>query len=137
MGDVNALEILTASPVVDGHNDLPWALRELGDPEPDLAAGEPRLHTDLPRLRAGRVGGQFWSVYVPCAFPPDDAVAAVFEQVARVRRLAERYPDDLQLAVTADEVAAASRAGRVASLMGAEGGHCTCSASCGAAASAT
>jgi membrane dipeptidase len=124
---VNALEILTAGPVVDGHNDLPWALRELGDPEPDLAAGEPRLHTDLPRLRAGRVGGQFWSVYVPCSFPPDEAVTAVFEQIARVHRLVERYPEDLQLAVTAEEVAAALGAGRVASLMGAEGGHCIAS----------
>jgi len=124
---VTALDMLTACPVVDGHNDLPWALRELGEPEPDLAAGEPRLHTDLPRLRAGRVGAQFWSVYVPCSFAPDEAVTAVFEQIARVRRLVARYPDDLQLAVSADDVAAALRAGRVASLMGAEGGHCIAS----------
>ena len=124
---MNALDVLAAGPVVDGHNDLPWALRELGDPEPDLAAGEPRLHTDLPRLRAGRVGGQFWSVYVPCSYTPDEAATAVFEQVALVRRLVRRYPDDLQFAVTADDVVAAQRAGRIASLMGAEGGHCIAS----------
>ena len=124
---MNALDILADHPVVDGHNDLPWALREFGGPAPDLAAGEPRLHTDLPRLRAGRVGGQFWSVYVPCSFPPAEAASAVFEQIARVRRLVERHPDDLQLAVTADDVDAAQRAGRVASLMGAEGGHCIAS----------
>ena len=117
-----ALDLLAAAPLVDGHNDLPWALRTLGRPV-DLAAGVPELHTDLPRLRAGRVGAQFWSVYVPCSFTGPAAVATVLEQVALVRELAERYPDDLQLATTVAEVEAALAAGRVASLMGAEGGH--------------
>ena len=117
-----ALDLLAAAPLVDGHNDLPWALRTLGRPV-DLAAGVPELHTDLPRLRAGRVGAQFWSVYVPCSWSGPAAVATVLEQVALVRELAERYPEDLRLATTAVEVEAALAAGRVASLMGAEGGH--------------
>ncbi|WP_300016522.1 dipeptidase [Pseudonocardia sp.] len=106
--------------LVDGHNDLPWALREQG--EVDVAAPQPHLHTDLPRLRAGRVGAQFWSVYVPCSYTGAAAVTAVLEQVDLVHRLVARYPDDLTLAVTADDVDAAG--GRIASLLGAEGGHC-------------
>ena len=125
---MTAADLLARTPLVDGHNDLPWALRELAEsdparPEPDLAAGEPRLHTDLPRLRAGAVGAQFWSVYVPGSFTGDSAVTAVFEQIDRVHRLAARYPGDLALADTADEAEAAFGSGRVASLMGAEGGH--------------
>ncbi len=117
-----ALALLADTPLVDGHNDLPWALRTLGR-EVDLAVGVPALHTDLPRLRAGRVGAQFWSVYVPCSFTGAAAVEAVLEQVALVRHLTERHPDDLRLATTAAEAEAAFAAGRVASLMGAEGGH--------------
>ncbi|HYH32202.1 MAG TPA: dipeptidase [Pseudonocardia sp.] len=122
--------LLTATPLVDGHNDLPWALRLASGPDPadavagaDLAAGVPALHTDLPRLRAGRVGVQFWSVYVPCSFTGADAVTAVLEQVELVHRLTERYPADLALAPTADAAEAAFAGGRVASLLGAEGGH--------------
>ncbi|OLM32022.1 putative dipeptidase [Pseudonocardia sp. Ae717_Ps2] len=114
--------------VLDGHNDLPWALRELsgGDPaaEPDVAASDRRLHTDLPRLRAGRVGAQFWSVYVPGELGHDEAVTAVLDQVDRVRRLLAAHPDALAFADTADDVDAVVGSGRVASLMGAEGGHC-------------
>ena len=117
-----ALDLLAASPLVDGHNDLPWALRELGR-DADLATGVPGLHTDLPRLRAGRVGAQFWSVYVPCSFTGPAAVSTVLEQVDRVRALVERYPDALRLAGSADEAEAAFASGRIASLMGAEGGH--------------
>jgi membrane dipeptidase len=117
--------LLTATPLVDGHNDLPWALRCCaGDvADADLAGGMPALHTDLPRLRAGRVGMQFWSVYVPCSFTGSDAVAAVLEQVDLVHRLTEGHPADLGLATTADAAEAAFAAGRVASLLGAEGGH--------------
>lgn len=114
--------------VLDGHNDLPWALRELsgGDParEPDVAAGDPRLHTDLPRLRAGGVGAQFWSVFVPGELGHDEAVTAVLDQVDRVRRLLTAHPEALAFADTADDVDAVVGSGRVASLMGAEGGHC-------------
>ena len=112
--------------MIDGHNDLPWAMRVLAAYDldaVDLAQGEPRLHTDLPRLVAGGVGAQFWSVFVPCDFAPGDAVAATLEQIDFVNRLVERYPDVLALAETADEVEAAVASGRVASLMGMEGGH--------------
>jgi membrane dipeptidase len=121
-----AQALLAATPLVDGHNDLPWALRLAGGPDPaaaDLAGGLPALQTDLPRLRAGRVGVQFWSVYVPCSFTGADAVTAVLEQVELVHRLAERHPADLGLATTADAAETAFAAGRVASLLGAEGGH--------------
>jgi membrane dipeptidase len=110
--------------VIDGHNDLPWKLRrrpdgiDLGTDQ--SAAG---LHTDLPRLRSGGVGAQFWSVYVPCSFEGGAAVTATLEQIDIVRRLVERYPDDLALATSADEVERAVAGGRIASLMGVEGGH--------------
>jgi len=109
--------------LIDGHNDLPWALRTLDGPEPDLAVGAPGLHTDLPRLRAGGVGAQFWSVFVPCSYTGDAAVAAVVEQVERVHALADRYPADLRVVTTADEVEAAYADGWIGSLLGAEGGH--------------
>ncbi len=118
-----AAALLAAAPLVDGHNDLPWALRERGLDGADLAAGVPELHTDLPRLRAGRVGGQFWSVYVPSTLSGPEAVTAVHKQVDLVHRLAARYPD-LVLADTADDVCAAVASGRIGSLLGAEGGHC-------------
>ena len=111
--------------VVDGHNDLPWALRQSGyDLDVvDVAQAQPQLHTDLPRLRAGGVGGQFWSVYVPCSFRGAAAVTATLEQVDAVHLLVERYPDDLVLVTDADGLDAALASGRVASLLGAEGGH--------------
>ncbi len=124
---VRARELLAAHPVVDGHNDLPWALREqvrydLG--KRDIATDQSAdLHTDLPRLREGGVGAQFWSVYVRSDLAGDDAVSATLEQIDVVRRLAERYPADLRLAFTADDMEAARAEGRIASLMGAEGGH--------------
>ena len=111
--------------VVDGHNDLPWALRQTGyDLDAvDVSSPQPQLQTDLPRLRAGGVGGQFWSVYVPCSFRGAAAVTATLEQVDAVHLLVERYPDDLVLVTDADGLDAALTSGRVASLLGAEGGH--------------
>ena len=111
--------------VVDGHNDLPWALRESGyDLDAvDVARAQPQLHTDLPRLRAGGVGGQFWSVYVPCSFRGAAAVTATLEQVDAVHLLVARYPDDLVLVTDAAGLDDALASGRVASLLGAEGGH--------------
>ncbi len=124
-----ARDLLAATPLVDGHNDLPWALRMLGGPDPaaavartDVAASVPALHTDLPRLRAGRVGAQFWSVFVPCSYTGARAVTAVLEQVELVHLLAARHPDDLALAGSATAAEAAFAAGRVASRRGAAGG---------------
>jgi membrane dipeptidase len=122
-----ARELLAAHPVVDGHNDLPWALREQVGYDldrRDIAADQSaHLHTDLPRLRAGGVGAQFWSVYVRTDLTGDSAVSACLEQIDAVRMLLDRYPAELAPARTAAEMEAARREGRIASLMGAEGGH--------------
>jgi membrane dipeptidase len=122
-----ARALLAGHPVVDGHNDLPWALRVHSGYDLDrcdIAADQTGvLHTDLARLRAGGVGAQFWSVFVPADLPGDQAVTATLEQIDCVRALAARYPEDLRLTLTADEVEAAWADGRIASLMGAEGGH--------------
>ena len=110
--------------VADGHNDLPWAIRDDfgGDfGRFDLAAGVPELHTDLPRLRAGGVGLQFWSVYVPAK--TRGAAAQVFEQIAVVKKLVREHPDAFALCTTAAEVDAAREQGKIASLIGMEGGH--------------
>jgi membrane dipeptidase len=112
--------------VVDGHNDLPWRLREHCDGDlgaVDLAAGVPGVHTDLPRLRAGGVVAQFWSVFVPASLAGEAAVTATLEQVDFVWRLAAAYPRDLVVAGTAEEVGQAVDSGRIACLMGMEGGH--------------
>lgn len=122
-----ARELLAEYPVVDGHNDLPWALREQVGYDLDARdiAGDQsaHLHTDIPRLRAGGVGAQFWSVYVRSDMAGDDAVAATLEQIDAVAELLERHPADLRRALTADDMEAARSEGRIASLMGAEGGH--------------
>ncbi|MBA0049457.1 membrane dipeptidase [Streptomyces sp. AJS327] len=122
-----ARELLRQHPVVDGHNDLPWTLREQVTydlDQRDIARDQSaHTHTDIPRLRAGGVGAQFWSVYVATGLTGDSAVSACLEQIDVVRRLAARYPDDLRLAYTAREMEEARAAGRIASLMGAEGGH--------------
>ncbi|NEC63088.1 dipeptidase [Streptomyces sp. SID9727] len=122
-----ARELLAEYPVVDGHNDLPWALREQAGYDlavRDIATDQSaHLHTDIPRLRAGGVGAQFWSVYVRSDLAGDAAVSATLEQIDVVAELLERYPADLRRALTADDMEAARAEGRIASLMGAEGGH--------------
>ncbi|WP_406096316.1 dipeptidase [Streptomyces sp. NBC_01013] len=122
-----ARELLAEYPVVDGHNDLPWALREQVGYDldaRDIATDQSaHLHTDIPRLRAGGVGAQFWSVYVRSDMAGDDAVAATLEQIDAVAELLERHPADLRRALTADDMETARSEGRIASLMGAEGGH--------------
>ncbi|MFB7360570.1 dipeptidase [Streptomyces hydrogenans] len=122
-----ARALLAEAPVVDGHNDLPWALRQQCGYDLDKLdiAGDrsATLHTDLARLRAGGVGAQFWSVYVPGALAGDHAVSATLEQIDAVDRLVERYAADLAPARTADDVVRARAEGRIASLKGAEGGH--------------
>ncbi|GLX20892.1 MULTISPECIES: dipeptidase [Streptomyces] len=122
-----ARELLTEYPVVDGHNDLPWALRQqvrYDLDRRDIAGDQSdHLHTDLPRLRAGGVGAQFWSVYVRSDYSGDEAVSATLEQIDAVDQLITRYPGSLVRALTADDMEAARAEGRIASLMGAEGGH--------------
>jgi membrane dipeptidase len=125
VADLNtqARDLLGRFPLIDGHNDLPWTLRRRSGGEVNLAAPVDGTHTDLPRLAAGRVGAQFWSVYVPSTLAGDGAVAAVLEQIDLTRRLIARYPEALGLALTADDVERVFASGRVASLLGAEGGH--------------
>ncbi|MFD9164136.1 dipeptidase, partial [Streptomyces sp. NPDC059558] len=122
-----ARELLAEHPVVDGHNDLPWALRQqvrYDLAQRDIAGDQSaHLHTDIPRLRAGGVGAQFWSVYVRSDYAGDEAVSATLEQIDIVAQLIDRYPGDLVRALTADDMEAARADGRIASLMGAEGGH--------------
>ncbi|MDE3113371.1 MAG: dipeptidase [Chloroflexota bacterium] len=118
--------VLRVAPLVDGHNDLLWEMHEArvkGAGEIDVAAPCPRSQTDLPRLRAGRVGGQFWAIYVPSDIDPDRAVRMAIEKVDELRALVRRYPDRLALARTADDVERVASGGKVASLMGVEGGH--------------
>ncbi len=126
-----ARDMLGRFPLIDGHNDLPWALRErtmqnggdLSQVVFDLDAPAEGLHTDLPRLAAGGVGAQFWSVYVPASLAGDAAVTAVLEQIDLALRMITRYPGSFGLALNADDVEQVFASGRVASLLGAEGGH--------------
>ncbi len=121
--------ILKRTPLVDGHNDLPYALREHYKLSTDnLASGTDRLPdnplmTDMSRLRQGRVGAQFWSVYIDGEVKGDEAVRQTVEQIDTVHRLVRAYPADLAMAYTADDVAQVHRRGRIASLIGIEGGR--------------
>jgi membrane dipeptidase len=121
-----ARALLARHPIIDGHNDLPFELRELVNYDLDaydIGQRQSRTHTDLVRLAEGGVGAQFWSVFVPAGWAGERAVTATFEQIDVVRRLAARYSDRTVLADTADDVRQAWRQGKLASLMGAEGGH--------------
>jgi membrane dipeptidase len=128
-GEAQARRILERTPLIDGHNDLPWALREGHGNDPyavDLTAdldATTELHTDIPRLRAGGVGGQFWSVYVPASLTPTEAARETWEQIDTVRRIVAAHPDVFELATTADDIVRIHRRGRIASLMGIEGGY--------------
>jgi membrane dipeptidase len=121
-----ARNLLRRVPLVDGHNDLPWAIRAGFGSDPVLAAlTRPvrETQTDLPRLSEGGVAAQFWSVYVPGTLTGDAAVTAVLEQIDIVHRMIQAYPEHLELALTAADVQRAFAAGKIASLLGAEGGH--------------
>ena len=127
--------VLKQTPLIDGHNDLPWEIRERNKgrlstidlksdtskltPPPD---GAP-LMTDIPRLRAGHVGGQFWSVWVPVNIKGPEAVQTTVEQIDLVKRMAARYPADFAMAETAADIRRIHRAGKIACLIGIEGGH--------------
>ncbi|HEX4964416.1 MAG TPA: dipeptidase [Thermoanaerobaculia bacterium] len=125
-----ARKLLDQVPLIDGHNDLPWEYRKRVQnhlDKIDLKGGttklDPPLHTDIPRLRRGGVGGQFWSVYIPVEILGADAIQAVMEQIDDVHRLAEHYPDTFEVARNAADVERIHKAGRIASLIGMEGGH--------------
>lgn len=118
--------VLEQSPIIDGHNDLLIRLRGMvryDFDKVDIARDQTgRLHTDIPRLRAGGVGGQFWSVFVPVTLAKEEAVTATLEQIDAAWQMIDRY-DDLEFAGTADQIERAVAAGRIASLLGIEGGH--------------
>jgi membrane dipeptidase len=120
------LDLLHRAPLIDGHNDLLWEThqaRQKGEPDPDISGPCPQLQTDLPRLRQGGVGGQFWSVYTPSGWAPERAVAGALERIDELQRLLRRYPDRLEAARTADDVERIAGSGKIASLIGVEGGH--------------
>jgi membrane dipeptidase len=121
-----ARQLHTQVPLIDGHNDYPWALRENAarDLEKlDISRAQPSIHTDIARLRAGGVGGQFWSVYVPADMQGPQAVTATLEQIDIVHRMMRKYPETFELALTADDVERIFKKGKIASLIGMEGGH--------------
>jgi membrane dipeptidase len=122
--------VLAKTPVIDGHNDLPWEIRESYDNwrkpldlEADTSKLDPRLQTDLPRMKKGGVGAQFWSVWIPSDFKGDEAVRVTLEQIDVVHRMVARYPGRLEMASTAADIRRIQKAGRIASLIGVEGGH--------------
>jgi membrane dipeptidase len=121
-----ARDLLGRHPILDGHNDLPWTLRvahEVDLDTTDLAGPVTAIQTDWPRLARGGLGAQFWSVYVPADLEGETAVTTTLEQIDLVHELIRRYPDTLELALTAADVERIIAAGKVASLIGAEGGH--------------
>jgi membrane dipeptidase len=120
--------ILRSTPLIDGHNDLPWALREdHGLSVEALESGTDRrpspLMTDMQRMRVGRVGGQFWSVYISGTLTGDEAIRVTLEQIDTARRLIDRYPRYLRFAASADDMVQSHRAGRIGSMLGVEGGR--------------
>ncbi len=127
-----ARSLLHQTPLIDGHNDTPWQYRKRVDLKldgldfaGDLSTLDPPMHTDLNRLRQGGVGAQFWSVYIPVrqrGGQPGDT-RTVIEQIDFVKRLVDRYPDYLELALTADDIERIHADGKIASLIGMEGGH--------------
>ena len=123
----HAHQLLKSTPLIDGHNDLPWVTREYKQAPRDVEAYDLRRRTphdtDLGRLKEGRVGAQFWSVYIPGEIKSEGYAKVQLEQIELARRMIARYPESLMLALTADEVESAFRQGRIGSLLGMEGGH--------------
>jgi membrane dipeptidase len=121
--------ILKKTPLIDGHNDLPWQFRkrtnDLASIDLSINNGRSRTSvvTDIPRLRAGCIGGQFWSVYVPADLNGPEAIQAVLEQIDVVHRFVAKYPETFEMAGTADDVERIHKRGKIASLIGMEGGH--------------
>jgi len=122
----HAIDLLERVPLIDGHNDLAIALRErvgsIAVSGVDLRQRVAGLETDIPRLREGRLGGQFWSIWVPAELPEEQALPMALEQLDIADRFADRYPDVFGRATTADDVDRVFASGRIASLLGLEGG---------------
>jgi membrane dipeptidase len=128
-------QVLLRTPLIDGHNDLPWEIREryksdfsaidLGSDTHHLpvGVGQAAMMTDIPRLRAGLVGAQFWSVWIPVEVQGFQAVQMTLEQIDLVKRMTERYPRDLAMAYTAADIGRIHKSHKIASLIGIEGGH--------------
>ena len=122
----HARELHRMAPLIDGHNDLPWQFREKANRDLskiDIRKAQSELHTDILRLRAGGVGAQFWSVYVPASMQGKDAVRATLEQIDVVHQMAARYPETFEVALTSHDVERIFRSRKIASLIGMEGGH--------------
>lgn len=121
-----ARALLKQSPLIDGHNDFPWALRQKAQRDLsklDISQPQPSVMTDIPRLRAGAVGGQFWSVYVPAELAGQAAVTATMEEIDTVYSMIRKYPETFELAMTADDVERIFKKGKIASIIGMEGGY--------------
>ena len=124
--EARAIALHRSTPLIDGHNDYPWLVRQNAGGDLallDIATPKPALMTDIPRLRAGGVGGVFWSVYVPGDRPGPIAVRDTLEQIDIVHRMVRTYPATFELATTAADVERIFAGGRIASLIGVEGGH--------------
>lgn len=123
-----ARKLHRSSLVIDGHNDMPWEIRTSGNSDfekLDISKSQPKLQTDIPKLRAGGVGAQFWSVWVPVeAGYRGEALATTLEQIDLVKKMVARYPETFELAYTADDIERIHGEGKIASLIGVEGGHC-------------
>jgi len=122
--------VLERAPVIDGHNDLPWEIRDKYDfwrkplnLDSDTSRLEDRLQTDLPRMKQGGMGAQFWSVWIPAEMKGDEAIRVTLEQIDIVHLMVARYPARLEMASTAADIRRIEKAGRIASLIGIEGGH--------------
>jgi membrane dipeptidase len=123
----HARQLLKSTPLIDGHNDLPWVIREYREAPRDVEAYDLRKRTpddtDLARLKEGQVGAQFWSVYIPGEIKAEGYARVQLEQIDIARRIIARYPESLRLALTAGDIEAAFRQGKIGSLLGMEGGH--------------
>ncbi len=122
-----ALQIQREALLIDGHNDLPWALRQKANSsfrDLDLLRPQPKFHTDIPRLKKGGVGAQFWSAYVPVDMAKKGAaVTTTLEQIDVIHRMVKRYPNDFEMAYGTDDIVRVRKSGKIASLIGVEGGH--------------
>jgi membrane dipeptidase len=128
-------QVLLQTPLIDGHNDLPWEIRDryksdlsqidLGSDTRHLPIGDDQtaLMTDIPRLRLGHVGAQFWSVWIPVEIQGFQAVQMTLEQMDLVKRMTARYPADLAMAYSAEDIRRIHKSRKIASLIGIEGGH--------------